>query len=445
MFALEIHFKDGISQPEMILVRRPQALVGSSDLAHVVVEDMANLQYQLRLVRDLGRRFRCKPVGMRPETQVPAMLEGMYDGSTTIDLGPVSFHVSALDFDLGLRETEPPDRAGVRVLRQACATPSPLFPALVLPGTPPLVVSFVPDQPIYIGRSKECALRLDSSEISAKHARIGYESGQFWVEDLGSTNGTFVNQQQIAGRVAVAAGVPILLGREVTIIGATSEDQIGKVTRQGGDRVVAIAPERRYPILLSVSEVARPARMVIPIGTTVTIGRDPKSDMWLGAPHISRSHCAMTLSKTGLLSVNDQSTNGTAYDEGILKRGDVLESSKDGKVLDFGGGVTVAICFSEEHERQFMEAHGSPKTFVRNEQASPGEQRDIARGPAVLNRTPRPRSGTVRENARSVQFRKLYEVYSEFSPAKKAVALLWCVAFIVMVVIVLNLILGLVT
>ena len=50
MFALEISFKDGVSQPETILMRRPQALVGASDYAHVVIEDMKTLDYQLRLV-----------------------------------------------------------------------------------------------------------------------------------------------------------------------------------------------------------------------------------------------------------------------------------------------------------------------------------------------------------------------------------------------------------
>ena len=57
MFAIEISFQDGVSDTETILVRRPQALVGSSDYAHVVIDDMRSLDFQLRLVRDLGRKI----------------------------------------------------------------------------------------------------------------------------------------------------------------------------------------------------------------------------------------------------------------------------------------------------------------------------------------------------------------------------------------------------
>lgn len=364
MFALEISFQDGVSQPEMIFLRRPQALVGASDYAHVFLEDMKELNFQLRFLRELGRRFRCRVIGSGEEAQLGKRFEGMYDGSAVIDLGPVRLAVSALDCDLGVRENETPDRAGVRVLRQACSSPAPLFPAVVVRGSTPLVLSFVPDQPIYIGRSKVCALRLDSADISARHARMGYEAGEFWVEDLGSTNGTFINQQQISGRVTVPAGTPISLGREISILGVTSEDQIERATTVASE-VIKVAPvlEHQYPVLLAVSEVARPARLVLQPGAAVKIGRDPSSDMWLGAPHVSRHHCSVAMTRGGGISVTDHSTNGTAYDKGILHRGEILELGEDPTVLDFGGNVTVAICLASEHEKIFAATHGSPHAF----------------------------------------------------------------------------------
>lgn len=364
MFALEISFQDGVSQPEMIFLRRPQALVGASDYAHVFLEDMKELNYQLRFLRDLGRKFSCRSVGSGEEAQQGKKFEGTYDGSAAIDLGPVRLTVSALDCDLAFKENETPDRAGVRVLRQACSSNPPLFPAVVVRGNTPLVMSFVPDQPIYIGRSKVCALRLDSADISARHARMGYEGGDFWVEDLGSTNGTFINQQQISGRVTVPAGTAINLGREVSILGVTSEDQIVRATAVTNE-VMQPSPhvDHRYPVLLAVSEVARPARVVMQPGGTVKIGRDPASDMWLGAPHVSRHHCSVSMTRNGSLSVTDHSTNGTAYDKGILQRGEILEAGNDPTVLDFGGGVTVALCFTADHEKVFATTHGSPHAF----------------------------------------------------------------------------------
>lgn len=365
MFALEITFSDGVSQPEMIFVRRPQAIIGAADAAHVAIEDLRSAGYQLRLVRDLGRRFRIKPIGAVADQQLLRLLEGTFEGDTGCDLSRVRLHVTALDVDLLLKDAEPPDRAGVRVLRQACSVRSPLFPALVVMGATPTALSFVPDQPLYIGRSKKCALRLDSADISGEHARIGYESGEFWVEDLGSTNGTFVRQQQISGRVSVRPGEPIVLGREVSLMGVTSADQIQRAVAEPSvsPRPPAVV-EQRYPILLSLSELVRPARVALQPGVTVRIGRDPSSDVWLGAPHVSRKHCSVSVSKSGKITVQDHSTNGTAYDLGILHEGDQIEVRDEARVLDFGGGVTLAICLSAEDEATFTGGGGSAAAFT---------------------------------------------------------------------------------
>lgn len=365
MFALEIFFSDGVSQPETILIRRPQAVIGSSDFAHVVVDDMNQLGYQIRVVRDIGRRFRCIPIGAEKNSEVSQLFEGVYEGSADFDLGVVKLHLTAIDYDMAVKDGEPPDRAGVRVLRQGVAMPSPLFPAVVVQGATPVVVSFVPGQPILIGRSKKCALRLDSADISAEHARVGYESGEFWIEDLGSTNGTFLRQQQVSGRATFPPGEIVILGREVSVLGVTAEDQIRRATHVSSDEIRRITSHQtKYPLLLSVSELVRPARVVLAAGTSVTIGRDPSSDIWVGAPHVSRKHCSITVAKTGIISINDSSMNGTAHDGGVLKRGESLESQDQPRVLDFGGGVTVALCFNPEHERQFIQSQGSVTTFV---------------------------------------------------------------------------------
>ncbi|NLF24982.1 MAG: FHA domain-containing protein [Deltaproteobacteria bacterium] len=365
MFALEISFKDGASQPEMILVRRPQALVGASDYAHVVIEDMRSLDYQLRLVRGPGRKFRCKPIGLSEEIAVPHSFEGVYDGAFTIDAGALDITVTALDIDLALRDGEPPDRAGVRVMRQACALGEPVYPAIVVSGAIPITVSFAADQSIFIGRSNQCAVRLDSVDISAKHARMGYEGGMFWIEDLGSTNGTFVKGQQIAGRVNVEPGVPIVLGRQITILGVTSGGDLVQASTIDS-RQVQKPSARRYPVLISMSEVVRPARVVLPLGGTVTVGRDPASDMWLGAPHISRRHSEVSLTPTGEVSLKDFSTNGTTYEGGVLRRNEVFDLKGKPMVFSFGGDLTVAVCFDEEQETLFRNADGALDCFSRD-------------------------------------------------------------------------------
>jgi len=125
----------------------------------------------------------------------------------------------------------------------------------------------------------------------------------------------------------------------------------------------AVSKEKRYPILVSLSESARPARIVLNAGASVSLGRDPSSDMWLGAPHVSRQHCTVEVTKSGVVRITDCSTNGTAYDGGMLRRDQKIESSDTPLVLDFGGNVTVALCFSEKDEALFSSAGGSSAAF----------------------------------------------------------------------------------
>lgn len=46
---------------------------------------------------------------------------------------------------------------------------------------------------VTIGRSPACRLRLPSKNVSRKHARIFFRNDEYYIEDLGSTNGTYVN------------------------------------------------------------------------------------------------------------------------------------------------------------------------------------------------------------------------------------------------------------
>jgi pSer/pThr/pTyr-binding forkhead associated (FHA) protein len=371
MFALEIGFKGDSLVSETIFIRRPTALISARDTAHVVIDDMSSLGYGILITRDVGRRFRLSPLADSAGVYTPQFLDGLYEGEAVVDLGPLVLRLTALDNDLLLKDAEAPDRAGIRVLRQACAGNGPRFPAVLLVSNPPATISFVPEQPLMVGRSRQCTLRVDTPSISSRHARIGFESGQFWVEDLGSTNGTFVNHQQISGRVNVAPGIPISLGRDVTLVGILSaEEATGAMQTPELRDAKPVFHEKKYPLLISLSEAARPAQLVMSPGTALVLGRDPSSDMWLGVPHVSRRHCSVEMTVSGVVRVTDASTNGTSYDGGILQKDQSTESSDTPLCLDFGGGVTVGICFSEDDEVRFVAAGGAPNSFINESRGS---------------------------------------------------------------------------
>ena len=71
----------------------------------------------------------------------------------------------------------------------------------------------VNDKPIIVGRSSDLDMVLVEDMVSRKHARITMQTDQIWIEDLGSTNGTFVNGSQVDGLAPIAFGDEIQIGQ----------------------------------------------------------------------------------------------------------------------------------------------------------------------------------------------------------------------------------------
>ena len=71
---------------------------------------------------------------------------------------------------------------------------------------------------ITLGRDFNCECVLPSETVSAHHARLSFHHGQWWLEDLNSTNGTFINGERVSDRVVVAPGDEILCGDVVLYI-----------------------------------------------------------------------------------------------------------------------------------------------------------------------------------------------------------------------------------
>ena len=66
---------------------------------------------------------------------------------------------------------------------------------------------------ISIGRSPSCTLVLEDSYASSRHARIFPKDGTWWLEDLGSTNGTTLAGHPVHGTVELPMGVPVRIGQ----------------------------------------------------------------------------------------------------------------------------------------------------------------------------------------------------------------------------------------
>jgi hypothetical protein len=69
--------------------------------------------------------------------------------------------------------------------------------------------------PILIGRGADAAIRLDDDYVSTRHARIAASGDQWFVEDLGSTNGTYVGTSRITQPTAIALGTQVRIGKTI--------------------------------------------------------------------------------------------------------------------------------------------------------------------------------------------------------------------------------------
>jgi ABC-type multidrug transport system ATPase subunit/ABC-type multidrug transport system permease subunit len=143
-----------------------------------------------------------------------------------------------------------------------------------------------------IGRAQDCDLVVPEAQVSSHHCRLTHQADGFLLEDLGSTNGTYVNGAKIAPREPVH--VPH--GARVTLGGQTPMPW-------------PVAPAG--PAEASASQSPAP-----PVsGRQITIGRSPDSDVQVDLPIIGWNHAVITEENGQYILEDRNSRNGTAIGE----------------------------------------------------------------------------------------------------------------------------------
>jgi pSer/pThr/pTyr-binding forkhead associated (FHA) protein len=66
-----------------------------------------------------------------------------------------------------------------------------------------------------VGRAGGCQITLDDTYVSQLHARVYRREGQLYVEDLGSTNGTYLNRKKVTAPIAIRKGDRLQIGKTV--------------------------------------------------------------------------------------------------------------------------------------------------------------------------------------------------------------------------------------
>lgn len=114
--------------------------------------------------------------------------------------------------------------AGAPTARQVRKNPALAAPAPVKQQARQLVVTEGPlkgttialaASPILLGRAQEATLVLEDDYASGRHARLFPQGSRWFIEDLGSTNGTYLADQQLTRALPVELGVPVRIGKTV--------------------------------------------------------------------------------------------------------------------------------------------------------------------------------------------------------------------------------------
>ena len=71
---------------------------------------------------------------------------------------------------------------------------------------------------LIVGRDADCDFQILDEAISNRHLRITYRYLQWWVEDLQSTNGTFLNDTRVETPTVIIKGDELRVGRQIILI-----------------------------------------------------------------------------------------------------------------------------------------------------------------------------------------------------------------------------------
>ncbi len=186
-----------------------------------------------------------------------------------------------------------------------------------------------PDRPqVRVGFDRTNEVAVPFEGVSRRHARISFDGKSYWIEDLGSSNGTFLNGRRLVRKQRLAHLDVATLGRYADLICVRRQVQTARATRSG----------IRSAWLEAIDGPEAGSRREIPRGS-ITIGRSPASNVVVDSHLVSKSHARLERSGLQLVVIDLQSSNAT------FVNGERIDSAAlaDGDEISLGGGRTYRV------------------------------------------------------------------------------------------------------
>lgn len=203
-----------------------------------------------------------------------------------------------------------------------------------------------------IGRSPDNDIVIDNAAVSGKHARIIPEGDAYFVKDLNSTNGTFVNNKMIASRM-LHGGDIITIGKHELVFqltGETGSKDIGApIAESGGASIKTtfsldtqgyrdmmaknIYDPNKATLLIFQFKGKQIRKYLLNKDKQLVIGRLPDNDVVIENDAVSGTHARIIANQDVYFLEDLNSTNGTFVNEKQitshpLKDGDIITVGK---------------------------------------------------------------------------------------------------------------------
>ncbi|MEJ2210118.1 MAG: FHA domain-containing protein [Anaerolineae bacterium] len=211
--------------------------------------------------------------------------------------------------------------------------PDPLYLNVYRADGPPIQCRLGPGH-LLVGRTRQAVLRLDHQEVSGRHCLFRISPGGLTVQDLGSTNGTYLRGRRLPPyqEVAVSPGDRVQVGSFSLAVTTRPEAtthslplSLGVARREG---TLSIGAGRERQASTEQLDLGRLGK------SEIVIGRAADCDVRLSHPAVSRYHARLRRRRDGWLAEDLGSVDGTFVDGARLVRPTVL---REGQKLEVVG------------------------------------------------------------------------------------------------------------
>jgi pSer/pThr/pTyr-binding forkhead associated (FHA) protein len=191
-----------------------------------------------------------------------------------------------------------------------------------------------------IGRLENNDICIPEQHVSRQHAVINYRDGIFMITDLGSANGTFVNDRQLDGPFPLASGDEIRLYVPILRFSATVTPEDERLAQEHGTFITPTNGSGKGKLIITTGP--QEGQIIPLLVNKITVGRATSKASWevaLQDPAVSRPHAQLELIDNVWMIRDMGSANGTLVNGSpVSEKGRHL---RDGDLIAFGATLVL--------------------------------------------------------------------------------------------------------